>query len=89
MSDGYVVWSEIDGSLTSCIALSFLYDGLIDARLIPERSPYTLGAMLLSYLLIIASYIFNVCCSRIRLLRHVKLTAATTSCSACSFCTLT
>ena len=61
VSDGYVFWSEIDGSLTSCIALSFLYDGLIDAGFIPERSAYTLAAMLLSYLTIIVSYIFNVC----------------------------
>ena len=34
----YVDIVKIDCSLTSCIAISFLFNALVDARLIPERA---------------------------------------------------
>ena len=34
----YVDVVKIDGGLTSCIAISFLFNALVDARLIPERA---------------------------------------------------
>ena len=33
---------RIDASLTSCIAISFLFDALVDAKLVPEREFGTL-----------------------------------------------
>ena len=34
----YVDVAKIDGSLTSCIAISFLFNALVDAKLLPERT---------------------------------------------------
>ena len=34
--------AKIDVSLTTCIAISFLFNALIDARLVPEREYGTL-----------------------------------------------
>ncbi len=33
----WTLFAKLDGSLTSCIAISFLFNGLIDANIIVER----------------------------------------------------
>ena len=38
----YVDVAKIDGSLTSCIAISFLFNALVDTKLLPERAFGTL-----------------------------------------------
>lgn len=47
---------KADESLTSCIALSFAFNGLIDLKLIPERSYITW------YVLLIAAVKLTVLC---------------------------
>ena len=34
----YIVMSNLDGSLSTSIAISFLYNGLIDLKVLPERA---------------------------------------------------
>lgn len=52
----YLFFARLDGSLTSCIAVSFVFDGLVDLRLIPERNKYTLLAMLAAYAIVFVCY---------------------------------
>ena len=35
-------FGRIDVGLTSCIAISFAFDGLVDLKIIPERSRVTM-----------------------------------------------
>ena len=37
----WMTFLRLDGSLTSCIGISFLFNGLIDLRVISERGLYT------------------------------------------------
>lgn len=39
---GYFTAALIDASLTSCIATSFFFNGLVDLKIIPERNIFTL-----------------------------------------------
>jgi hypothetical protein len=56
----YLLFAKLDGSLTSCIAVSFVFDGLVDLRIIPERNKYTLLAMLAAYAVVFVCYYKNV-----------------------------
>lgn len=50
----------IDLGLTSSIAISFFWNGLVDLRLIDDRSPCARSAMTLSYILMIATWTYAI-----------------------------
>jgi hypothetical protein len=49
ISEGYVMAAMVDASLTACIAISFIFNGLADLRLISDRKFLTLLSMGVTY----------------------------------------
>lgn len=57
--NSYKIWLNIDAGLTSCIAMSFFWNGLVDLRVLSETKPVTYFLMLASYLTIFYLYIYT------------------------------
>jgi hypothetical protein len=55
-TEAYISTALIDASLTSCIAFSFIFNGLVDLRITPERSVFTELLMGVTYLAIFLVY---------------------------------
>jgi hypothetical protein len=55
----YYVVSIIDGSLSTCIAVSFFFNALVDARVLKERTAFTTAIMAGSYVAVFVLYLLN------------------------------
>lgn len=55
-----IIFGILDGGLTSCVALSWLFNGLVDVRLVNERKTTAKLIAFLSYVAILVAYTYTV-----------------------------